>query len=96
MQISPELLSDVVNTVGILKCQIELVFSQYIETLRAVPGTLLSSTVTVDINYNMFLQFLGVLQSVVPGVAVTEGRCSIRNPWAKILFIWGLLQFRGW
>ena len=71
-RLQPELLCDVVSTVGILKGQIELVLSQYIAAIRAVPGTLFSSTVTVDINSDMFAELLCVLQPIVPGVAVTD------------------------
>ena len=70
--IEPELLSDVVHTVGVLKCQIELVLSQFIAALRAVSRTEFSSAVTEHINPDVLAELLRVLQPVVPGVAVAD------------------------
>ena len=87
-RLQPELLCDVVRTVGILKRQIELVLSQYIAAFRVVPGAVFSSTVSVDIDCDMLSELSGVLQSVVSGITVTEGDlCYFNGLWGCMLLL---------
>ena len=87
-RLQPELLCDVVRTVGILKRQIELVLSQYIAAFRVVPGAVFSSTVSVDIDCNMLSELSGVFQSVVSGITVTEGDlCYFNGLWGCMLVL---------
>ena len=87
-RLQPELLCDVVRTVGILKRQIELVLSQYIAAVRVVPGAVFSSTVPVDIDCDMLSELSGVFQSVVSGITVTEGDlCYFNGLWNCMLLL---------